>query len=445
MVKRSKKNNKLNGGNPYIGREISSLTDINMGVRSISFHPTEPILVTAGIGLTAQLWRLSDDNLSATYLTNIKVPFYVVLSVAFHPTVPLLATGSACSVTKLWRLSADNSLATCVATLATYVDGNRSPIRSVAFHPTAPLLATTCFWTNVVKLWRFSLDNSSSTFIGLLRGHSQEVYSVAFHPSGQFLATTSLDKTVKLWRLSSDDSDPICIATLTGHFYGVTSVAFHPSGHFLATGSWDTTVKLWSLERDGSHSKCIDTFQNSHKVNSVAFHPNGIILAIVSEDKSLKLLDCSKLNILLWKEALTRASLSARVIKDFTTGTSDQGLRLSNAVHGKIGNTPDTQENKRKQAKIISEKYKGLLPREPISSTPTDEFIQCDSCRANDADAAAWAAVDPEYRVFFNQMSKSSCAECPSEATEADTDKMPGGRRSRKKLNKRLSRKLMIR
>jgi len=445
MVNCSKRNNKLKGGNPYIGREISTLTDQTMSVNSIAFHPTAPILATTSGGNTAKLWRLSADNSSATCVDTLKGHFNIVLCVAFHPSEPLLATGSADCFTKLWRLSADNSSATYEATL----DGDSSPVQSLAFHPTAPLLATGG-WDNIVKLWRLSLDNSSLSYVALLRGHSKMVTSVSFHPSGNFLATGSKDNTVKFWRFSSDGSNPICIDTLTGHTDWVLSVAFHPSGQFLATGSDDNTVKLWRLRPDGSNSRCIETLTgHTSPVTSVAFHPSGNLLATGSNGNTLKLWDCTKINILLRREALTRASLSAKVIKDFTTGNqlrlgSEPQIQFSNAAQVILRNPPDTRRNRAKSGKITSEKYKGL-PREPISSTPSDDFTQCDSCRANDAEAAAWAAVDPEYRLIFNKMSKSRCADCPGEATEADTDKMPGGRRSRKKLKKRLSRKLMIR
>jgi WD40 repeat protein len=338
-----------------------------------------------------------------------------VLSVAFNPSAPYLATSSMDNTAKLWRLPSDGAVdPSNVLTLTEHNDWKRF----VPFVPTGSVFSIMGPWMR----------------------------SVAFDPTGRFLATSRDDSTVRLWRVLPDGNvHPSPIGILEGHRHEVTSVAFHPSGQFLATGSGDYTVKLWRFPPDRLNPECIETLTgHTSPITSVAFHSNGELLATGSYDNTAKLWDCSKINELLRREALTRASLSAKVIKDFTTGTSDQGLRFSNAAQGRLGNPPDTQENRRKQAEITFKKYKGL-PREPISSTPSNDFTQCDSCRANDVDAANWAAVDPEYGVFYNQMSKSRCTECLGESNEADTDQMPGGGRSRKKLKKRLSRKLMIR
>ena len=461
MVKRSKKNNKIKGGNPYIGklcREKCTLRGHSREVTSVSFHPTEPILVTGSYDHTAKLWRFSpNDGVDLSPVSTLEGHIFGIMSVAFDPTGRLLATGSRDGFTKVWRVSTNGAAATAVSTLDAD-DGSRdlySDVFSVAFHPSGRFLATGS-WDKTAKLWRVSPDNDTIwTCVSTLAGHSDWVKSVAFDPTGRFVATGSFDKTARVWRMSPDGAAATCVATLAGHSSIVYSVAFHPSGQFLVTGSGDNTVKLWRfpldrLKPDRLNPECIETLTgHTAPVTSVAFHPSGNLLATGSRDTTAKLWNCSKINILLRKEALTRASLSAKVIKDFTTGNqlrlgSEPQLRLSNPAQGRIGHPPDTQENKRNQAKITSKKYVGL-PREPISSTPSDDFIQCDRCRANDVDAANWAALDPEYGVFFNQMSKSRCAECPGKATEADTDKIPGGGRSRKKLNKRLSRKLMIR
>jgi len=497
MVKCSKKNNKLKGGNPYIGklcREKNTLQGHSRCVTSVAFHPTEPILVTGSYDKTAKLWRftsdgagqilvstleghnsgtvfsvafrpngdllatgnedntarvwqLSQDADAATPVSTLGGHGNSVWSVAFDPTGKLFATGSEDKTVQVWRMSPDGAAATPVATLA----GHSNWVVSVAFHPTGRFVATGS-WDKTARVWRVSPDNDTIwTCVSTLAGHSDCVRSVAFDPTGRFVVTGSFDKTARVWRMSPDGAAATCVATLAGHSSIVYSVAFHPIGQFLVTGSGDNTVKLWRiptdrLNLDRLNLECIETLTgHTAPVTSVAFDPSGNLLATGSRDTTAKLWNCSKISVLLRMEALTRGSLSARVIKDFTTGTSDQGLRFSNAAQGRLGNPPDTLENRRKQAKITSEKYKGLLPREPISSTPSDDFIQCDRCRANDIDMAIWSSFIPRLRALFENRSKSRCTECPGEATEVDTDKMPGGRRSRRKVKKRLSIKLLIR
>jgi WD40 repeat protein len=40
-------------------------------VRSVAFHPTQPLLATGISDNTAKLWKLSDDNTSADFVTTL--------------------------------------------------------------------------------------------------------------------------------------------------------------------------------------------------------------------------------------------------------------------------------------------------------------------------------------------------------------------------------------
>ena len=147
------------------------------------------------LGTSALSRRHFFHNSSATCVATLEGHKNGVRSVTFHPTAPLLATGSGDNTVRLWLLSSDYSSATCVATLK----GHSGPVCSVAFHPTAPLLATGSD-DRTVKLWLLSSDNSSATCVATLAGHSNCVNSVAFHPTAPLLATGSNDRTVRLWR-----------------------------------------------------------------------------------------------------------------------------------------------------------------------------------------------------------------------------------------------------
>ena len=271
--------------------------DYGMGVRSVAFHPTEPIAAIAPFPVsfsigdktdrTAILLRLSSKeqhDSSATCVANLEGHASFIGFVAFHPTAPLLATGSADGTAKLWRLSSDKSSATCVATLK----GHSNFVGVVAFHPTALLLATGSD-DNTAKLWRLPPGNSLATCVATLAGHKGSIWSVAFHPTAPILATGSSDNTAKLWRLPPDNSSATCIATLVGHSGFVRSIAFHPTAPLLATGSSDKTAKLWRLSSDNSSATCVATLAgHSHFVDSVAFHPIAPLLTTGSWDCSLK-------------------------------------------------------------------------------------------------------------------------------------------------------------
>ena len=474
MVNRSKKNTKLKGGKPVedaLCKEISTLTGHSGYLTSVAFHSTEPVLATGSWDKTANFWLISSENPSTSPLLTLPGHKECVDCVAFQPSGNLLATGSSDRTVKIWRFSPNETYDECIDTLV----GHTDKVVAVAFHPNGDILVTGS-WDNTAKIWHYRSDRFQ--YISNLTGHNGWVTSVAFHPNGQLIATGSNDNTAKVWLLR-DNLSAVCVANLNGHTDWVVSVSFHPTTYLIATGSWDNTVKLWHfvpngpidhnpvallnrhtrsvtsvafhpngkylasgssdktvriwrLSRDLLNAECVDTFiAHISNVTSIAFHPNGKLLATGSSDKTAKIWDCSKIIILERRiEALTRASLATKAIKELTT----ENKKLSNAVQGRIGNPPDTLQNRQRQAEIVRKKYLGLLPRNPIS------FTQCDSCRAADAEAAAWAEIDPQYRVYFNEMSISHCTNCPGVAEEVDTDEMPGGRMSRKKVKKMLSR-----
>jgi hypothetical protein len=307
--KRTKRINQQGGVIPY-----TFSIDNQDPIFSFVFHPTDPNKLAIGSCQCTDgrakvyvhdlpEWLLfnsrnigcsngSPNGSSMEFVARPVPVFYCsVYSVAFHPTEPLLATGSSDKTAKLWRFSPDGSTATYVATLK----GHSGVVSSVAFHPTVLLLATGSY-DKTAKLWRFSPDGSTEpepcvATLGGRDGHSDIVNSVAFHPTALLLATGSEDKTAKLWRFSSDGSRATCVATLAGHSKGVRSVAFHPKYPFLATGSDDTTAKLWRFSPDDSSpATCVATLEGHSKgLRSVAFHPKYPFLATGSDDTTAKL------------------------------------------------------------------------------------------------------------------------------------------------------------
>jgi WD40 repeat protein len=123
-------------------------------VYSVAFHPTALLLATGSDDDTAKIWRISSDGSMAHCVATLlghgsdRSVGIGVSSVSFHPTAPLLATGSGDKTAKVWRFSHDGSNVTCVATLS----GHSDCVLSVAFHPTAPLMATGSS-DSTVKLW----------------------------------------------------------------------------------------------------------------------------------------------------------------------------------------------------------------------------------------------------------------------------------------------------
>jgi len=227
-------------------KPVSNLIQTGNSFLSFAFHPTKPILATAGDDWDVKLWRLSDDGSTMSRVKNINVGFSVS-SIVFHPELPLLATGCDDRSTFLCRLSPDCSKVKFSANLLQHREG----IWSIAFHPTAPIMATGS-GDSTAKLWRLSPNGSAATCVQTIK-HIGIVFSVGFHSTAPILATCSVKNTVKLLKLSSDFSEATCIATLEDH----NSFAFHPTELIFATGSSDNTVKLWRMSPDDWSPICM--------------------------------------------------------------------------------------------------------------------------------------------------------------------------------------------
>jgi WD40 repeat protein len=430
MVKRSKINNKLKGGKPFVGkfcREISTLPGQTGAVTFVTFHPSHNLLATCSTDSTAKLWQFDPDgsnpvctgtanvnghfrrdmvnslafhpsrnllaiadsfdktaklwrfndngtNLVCADTANVNGHMKSVSSLAFHPSLNLLATGSSDNTAQLWSFNDNGTNLVFISTL----NGHREYITSVAFHPDGNFLATGS-GDNTANLWSFRQDGSNPVCTGTanVNGHTHIVNSIAFHPRGNLLATGSADYTAKLWSFNDDGKNLVCISTLKGHTGWVNSVAFHPNGEFLATGSWDKTSKLWSFRSDGSNPRCIETLTgNTGLVNSVAFNRNGNLLA--TGDNTAKLWNFSKLSTEYRRQlALSHGKLATSLIAKLTENPQLNGTwskyRMISKLNQNIGNVLEinTQASKANPDRMKAQKYLEFLPREPLQQPDT--------------------------------------------------------------------------
>jgi WD40 repeat protein len=228
----------------------------NYRVSCVAFHPSEPLIASSGFIEAPKLWALSPD---ATQLTLVNDRWTKLSSrmhpsvnfIAFHPTDPLVATAGSDSRAMLW-LILPNSTVQWLGEMNCVGTGRQRDVLSVAFHPSEPMIVTGGSDNNV-KLWRIiKIDPSSSNLsadsqlriecVSTLEGHGRYVDSVAFHPTAPIVVSGSSDKTMKLWRL--DKSLHFCMATFSGNGNLVKSVAFHPNGKLLASVDSGNNVTL---------------------------------------------------------------------------------------------------------------------------------------------------------------------------------------------------------
>jgi WD40 repeat protein/predicted Ser/Thr protein kinase len=107
-------------------------------------------------------------------------------AVAYHPTRPLVATAGYDHVIRIWDIEADR--------LHRQLEGHTGRIWTLRFHPSGTRLFSGAH-DSTIRIW----DPDSGLEKLRLQGHQNYVYSIDLSPDGNTLASGSGDFTVRLW------------------------------------------------------------------------------------------------------------------------------------------------------------------------------------------------------------------------------------------------------
>ena len=230
-----------------------------------------------------------------------------VRSVHFHPTQPLFVSGGDDYKIRVWNYKQRK----CIFTLEAHLDY----IRTVEFHQSQPWILSASD-DQTIKIWNWQ----SRKCIAVLSGHNHYVMCARFHPTEEMVVSASLDQTVRVWdisgllkksqtpqtqemesmasRLPQTDlfgfSDAVLkYAPLEGHDRGVNWVAFHPTLPLLVSGADDRQVKLWRMNENRAWE--VDTMRGHfNNVSCVLFHPRQELVLSNSEDRTIRVWDMTK-------------------------------------------------------------------------------------------------------------------------------------------------------
>lgn len=204
-------------------------------VTSLSIHPTEDLLATAGDDHLVRLWDLQSGQIIRTLHGHTDW----VTRVAFCRNGQQLLTAGRDRRLLNWDLRSGGPPVS--------VGTHRRPISGIALHPQSQRLAVTGF-RSTLKL--FDLPRSGRARL------TQEATcpcldtrALGFSPNGQWLAAAGRNGKIRIWNLRSGQS-----FDLAGHKRRVTNVVFASDSLLLSAGE-EQVIHMWNVpEQMRQHS-----------------------------------------------------------------------------------------------------------------------------------------------------------------------------------------------
>ncbi|XP_061645789.1 striatin-like isoform X3 [Phyllopteryx taeniolatus] len=312
------------------------------GIRALTFHPVEPVLVTASEDHTLKMWNLQKTTPAKNRSTSLDVePIYTfrahrgaVLSVVMSSTGEQCFSGGVDGTIQCWNMpnpnidpydSYDSSvlrgelcghtdsvwglvysiahqrLLSCSAdgtvrlwdanstspALAVFNENKKLGIpSSVDLVCSEPAHLVTSFTSGEIGLFNMetsqlvlSLESSAE------QGPPIHINKILSHPTLPITITAQEDRHIKFF----DNNTGKLIHSMVAHLDAVTSLAVDPNGLYLMSGSHDCSIRLWNLES----KTCIQEFTAHRKkfeesIHDVAFHPSKCYIASAGADALAK-------------------------------------------------------------------------------------------------------------------------------------------------------------
>lgn len=300
-------------------------------IRALSFHPSQPVLLTASEDGTLKLWNLNKTMHSKKGGPPDVEPIYTfrghsgaVLSLAMEDKGMFCYSGGLDGTIRCWKIpdlnvdpydNYERSVENAVLL------GHQDSVWSLSYSSTLKRLSS-CSADGSVRIWdpqsstsctsvlnkgRENGTPTSSAFVGVdasqtlvsFDGGHTLVYDLNTEKSVLTLDTHTKDDTPLINCVVSHPSQPVAITahenrsirfldTRTGkvihsmvaHLDTVTCLTTDPKGTYLVSGSHDCSVRLWMLD----NRTCVQEItahrkKNDEAIHHVAFHPLQPLIA----------------------------------------------------------------------------------------------------------------------------------------------------------------------
>uniref|UniRef100_A0A8C6P5H2 Striatin n=1 Tax=Nothobranchius furzeri TaxID=105023 RepID=A0A8C6P5H2_NOTFU len=316
------------------------------GIRALTFHPVEPVLITASEDHTLKMWNLQKTT-PAKKSTSLDVePIYTfrahrgaVLSVVMSSTGEQCFSGGVDGTIQCWNTpnpNIDPYDSYDPAVLRGELSGHTDSVWGLVYSSTHQRLLS-CSADGTVRLWdanttspALALFNENKKLgtpssvdlvcsepahlvtsftngqIGLFNMETRQlvlslesvenvstfwdrtpchINKVLSHPTLPITITAQEDRHIKFF----DNNSGKLVHSMVAHLDAVTSLAVDPNGLYLMSGSHDCSIRLWNLES----KTCIQEFTAHRKkfeesIHDVAFHPSKCYIASAGADALAK-------------------------------------------------------------------------------------------------------------------------------------------------------------
>jgi WD40 repeat protein len=286
-------------------------------VRSVAFHPGQPLLASGANDRTIRLWDTETGRESHTLRGHEEE----VTGVLFGPGGKQLLSASRDGMVKFWDPSVGQEAHGYLG--QTFAARGPAQLATTALARPGPLSEG----AKSVWLW----DRAAGKQDGAFDGHQGAISAVAFSHDGKIAAsgagTLGRGETI-VWEVANRK----VIWTLKSEAGGIRRIAFDPHGRLLATASEGDSlhetkgeVKLWDLKM--GQLVLTVAIQSDRPPSSLAFGAEGKVLAVATSSGPVRLLDTrTGQEVLILKDhAYTSAAFSADGKWLIATGQSDLG------------------------------------------------------------------------------------------------------------------------
>uniref|UniRef100_A0A3Q3NM52 Striatin-like n=1 Tax=Labrus bergylta TaxID=56723 RepID=A0A3Q3NM52_9LABR len=303
------------------------------GIRALTFHPVEPVLVTASEDHTLKMWNLQ-KTAPAKKSTSLDVePIYTfrahrgaVLSVVMSTSGEQCFSGGVDGTIQCWNTpnpNIDPYDSYDASMLRGELCGHTDSVWGLVYSSAHQRLLS-CSADGTVRLWDanttspalavFNEDKNlgvpssvdlvcsdpahlvtsfTNGQIGLFNMETRQlVLSLESNlepgpqpPDSPITITAQEDRHIKFF----DNNSGKMIHSMVAHLDAVTSLAVDPNGLYLMSGSHDCSIRLWNLES----KTCIQEFtahrkKSEESIHDVAFHPSKCYIASAGADALAK-------------------------------------------------------------------------------------------------------------------------------------------------------------